>query len=177
MSAAGGRVFEASMSRVILWVSAFACTILVVGGVVAIGVAFQAAVPMPARMTGLIGGILIISVVPAVAAFAPRRYVVCAGDLVIVRLISRISIARANIVEARRIDLKDLGFTIRTAGSGGLFGVFGYFWSRNIGNFHAYATRQNNYVLVRLGSGMPIVLSPDDPDGLVAALNDGAVRV
>lgn len=59
--------------------------------------------------------------------------------------------------------------TVRKLGSGGLFGWYGAFWKPGLGSFHAYLTDRANAVLCETAEG-PVVVSPADPDALLAAL-------
>ncbi|MDZ7614650.1 MAG: PH domain-containing protein [Flavobacteriaceae bacterium] len=58
---------------------------------------------------------------------------------------------------------KQLKWTIRTLGVGGLFGYFGYFWNREIGSMIWYTSQQKNRILITLKNEDKIVISPDDP--------------
>jgi len=51
---------------------------------------------------------------------------------------------------------------LRVAGSGGLFGYFGRYWSRDLGGFRLMATRRTGLVLVETSGGR-VVLSPGEP--------------
>jgi hypothetical protein len=54
-------------------------------------------------------------------------------------------------------------------GSGGGFGIYGYFYSPNLKDFRAYMTRRNKLVLIRT-LHETFVLTPDDPEGFIAAV-------
>jgi hypothetical protein len=51
---------------------------------------------------------------------------------------------------------------VRVFGNGGLFGISGWFWSRRLGRFRAYATDPGRVVLLRYRDGRKIVLTPGD---------------
>jgi hypothetical protein len=55
---------------------------------------------------------------------------------------------------------------LRVFGVGGFFGSYGVFRLDGVGNCRMYATRSGRSVVVRLRHGMPIVTTPDDPEGL-----------
>jgi len=61
---------------------------------------------------------------------------------------------------------------VRWAASGGLFGYYGAFQSPGLGYFKAYATDADRLVILRLKSGSPVVVSPDDVEGFVATVGE-----
>ena len=65
--------------------------------------------------------------------------------------------------------------TLRLFGVGGFFGTFGLMWSRPVGRFWAYATRTAPSLLLRLRGSLPVLVTPDDPDAVVAALRQAGV--
>lgn len=102
---------------------------------------------------------------------APRGYRVTDAALQVERLVGPVSVPRAAITGARRITKADCGWLIRTFGSGGAHGIYGRFRSSELGPLDFKATRRDRWVLVTRGDGgRALVISPDDPDGLVAAL-------
>jgi hypothetical protein len=73
------------------------------------------------------------------------------------------------ITDVRRVEARDLGVLLRTCGAGGLWGGFGWFWSRRVGTVLAYVSRSDGLVLVRMGE-RKLLLSPERPDEFVRAL-------
>lgn len=65
--------------------------------------------------------------------------------------------------------------TVRLFGVGGFFGTFGLMWSRSLGRFRAYATQNAPSLLVRRRGALPVLVTPDDPQSLVAALRQVGV--
>lgn len=65
--------------------------------------------------------------------------------------------------------------TVRLFGVGGFFGTFGLMWSRPVGRFWAYATRTAPSLLLRVRGSLPVLLTPDDPQAVVAALRQAGV--
>jgi hypothetical protein len=51
---------------------------------------------------------------------------------------------------------------VRVFGNGGLFGISGWFWSRRLGRFRAYATDPGRVVLLRYRDGRKVVVTPGD---------------
>ena len=58
---------------------------------------------------------------------------------------------------------------LRTFGSGGMFGFFGWFWSRKLGHYRAYVTHRRDMVLVE--AERPYLLSPERPDDFLRTLS------
>jgi len=48
-------------------------------------------------------------------------------------------------------------------------------WSRPVGRFWAYATRSAPSLLLRRRGSLPILVTPDDPQAVVAALHQTGV--
>jgi len=65
--------------------------------------------------------------------------------------------------------------TIRLFGVGGFFGRFGLTWSRTLVRFRAYATQNAPSLLVRRRGALPLLVMPDDPQALMAALRQVGV--
>ncbi|MBZ5856821.1 PH domain-containing protein [Flavihumibacter profundi] len=101
-------------------------------------------------------------------AFRPIHYVFTPDKLIIHRLISDVKIDCSQIRSVELLEKEQIGMAIRTFGVGGLFGYFGKFASRKLGSMTWYATRRNNYVLVQTMDNKKIILTPDEPEGLVA---------
>jgi hypothetical protein len=106
--------------------------------------------------------------------YKPKRFLVDDAVLTIEFPMRTIEISRTEITSARVLSRdrfrETLGFALRV-GIGGLFGVFGYLWSNKLGWVTIYATSTDDWVLIeRRGSG-PLILTPKDAEGLVAALS------
>lgn len=103
-------------------------------------------------------------------AFSPRHYAVTEEELVVHRPLGKVRIRKELIKSAQRVDGSILGGSIRTFGVGGLFGYYGSFANFALGRMTWYATRRDKAVLVTTKTKKKIVLTPDDPDSLVAEL-------
>jgi hypothetical protein len=115
---------------------------------------------------------LIISPVMLFAwAMAPSAVVVDADELRIERRAWRaLRVERWTIEGVSSVALPSRG-AIRLFGVGGFFGSYGLFSSRALGRFRLYATRSGPAVLIRRSGGrLPLVLTPDDLEGAVRAL-------
>lgn len=58
---------------------------------------------------------------------------------------------------------EDFRWTIRTMGNGGLFGYYGWYYNKKLGDFRMYATNKNRIlILLKNATHEKIVISPDD---------------
>ena len=112
--------------------------------------------------------IVICTILPAV--WAPIKYIVTEQKIIIKRIGQGITIPWADVCAVSHIPYDDVfRSAIRTMGCGGLFGIYGNFKSASMGKFKAYMTRRDKLVLVRTPD-KPFVLTPDDPKGFIAAV-------
>ncbi len=70
------------------------------------------------------------------------------------------------VLKAERVTSAELkqryGMLLRV-GAGGLWGGFGWLWSRR-GWLEFYVSRLDGYVLLSRSEGLPLLISPEDPD-------------
>jgi hypothetical protein len=103
---------------------------------------------------------------------APRALVVTDGQIRIERRLWRpLIVPLADVERASPID--SLGpRAMRLFGVGGFFGSYGLFSSEKLGRFRLYATHGGQAVLVTRRTGLlPIVVTPDDVAGTIAAID------
>lgn len=134
-------------------------------------VAFTAVLASGARLGVPVLGLLAF-VLAASWAMAPRALVVDGSELRIERRAwSALRVPLWQVESAA--PLSDLGAgTLRLFGVGGFFGSYGLFSNGQLGKFRLYATHGGQAVLVRRrGDELPIVVTPDDVAGAVAAIN------
>ena len=112
----------------------------------------------------LVLGVFVL-IVAGAYAFAPRGFRIVGGEVHIVRPLGPIRIPLREVQEVRRLDRSEIGGAIRTMGSGGLFGFYGFFRNKRLGNFRMYVTDRSRLVLLRANG--TFVLSPDRPDVFV----------
>jgi hypothetical protein len=110
-------------------------------------------------------------------AMSPRELVVDEGELRIVRRAGTpLRVPLASVVGAERVDAVGAG-TVRVFGAGGFFGSYGLFWNKTLGRFRAFVTRRGPAIVVRRREGLlPIVLTPDDAAGTMAAIDPQRVK-
>ncbi len=95
----------------------------------------------------------------------PRGYTVSKESLIIHKLVGRRVVVLNDINAAFAVKPEALRWSLRTFGSGGLFGYFGKFYNDKFGDMTWYATRVSHFVMVELKDGRHLVLTPDQ-DGL-----------
>ena len=114
--------------------------------------------------------LLVPCVLMVAVLFAPLGYAVTPSGIVVRRMGPNVFIDRRQIAEVRRMRPRDVGLVLRTFGSGGFFGFFGWCYSRPLGHFKAYATNRRNLVLVQLADGAKFLLSPHPAETFVEIL-------
>lgn len=120
----------------------------------------------------IIGAILPIVILIFGAAFAPKSYKITSYNILIKRLwVKDIEIPLIEVYSVEPVDYK-FAFkrSIRIFGSGGGFGIYGDFTSKNIKYFKAYMTRRDKLVMIKTPD-KPFILSPDDPESFAAAIH------
>ncbi|MEK7643240.1 MAG: PH domain-containing protein [Patescibacteria group bacterium] len=111
--------------------------------------------------------------------YRPLGYVVTSKEIHIKRPIGDYILLREQVASIERYKSPGMSFStnnmrfasIRLFGSGGFYGGYGLFWNKAWGKFYAYVTRTDTLVLItpKEGSGQRVLISPDDPDGFIAA--------
>ncbi|MEO7044060.1 MAG: PH domain-containing protein [Ferruginibacter sp.] len=112
--------------------------------------------------------VLLLTIYFIAFAFRPVYYKMSNDSLIIHRLIKDVIIERKSIKSIELIDRADIGWAVRTFGVGGLFGYYGNFVNAKMGRMTWYATRRDRTVLVITNNDKKIVLTPDDPQKLIA---------
>ncbi len=91
-----------------------------------------------------------------------KSYILDGNELTIVRRLGTKKIRLNDIVEIRNLDESDIKRAKRLLASGGLFGYFGKFHVKSVGNVNFYATQRRNGILIIAEDGRHIVITPDD---------------
>jgi hypothetical protein len=138
---------------------------------VTLGVLLGSLVTVPPAAT--IGPILALVVaVPTLVvawAMAPRAVAVDAGELLIERRAWWPRRVRLDAIRSAGPYAGGRG--VRVMGVGGFFGNYGAYYAPALGRFSLYSTRSGMAVIVRRSDGVPLVLTPDDVDGTIAAID------
>ena len=99
-------------------------------------------------------------------SYSTQEIVLNKDYLLIKRLINDKKICIAEIENIQILENQTINNSIRLFGSGGLFGYFGYFKNAKLGKYILFATRNNNFVLVKTADHK-YVITPDKPELLV----------
>lgn len=100
----------------------------------------------------------------------PVRLKVNSEKITLTRLFKPLTIQICEISEVKRIGESDISDSIRTFGSGGLFGYLGRLKSPTLGSYTMYATDLDNLVLIRT-STKTYVFSCSRPNELIEYIN------
>jgi len=104
----------------------------------------------------------------------PMMFVVDPNGIDVAWPLKRRRIDRADIAGVRLIDVatlrRELGFCMRV-GVGGLYGAFGWLWSRRRGIVQMYVSRTDGLVWIERVSGRPWMITPEHPEAFVRALS------
>ena len=156
----------APMGRSIRWLTGALLAIpllLVVAGLAAPEVRFLVA--LGALVAALYAGVF--------ALWRPSAFEVTPASLVLHFPTRRLEVPAHEVVSARPIDAAafraEYGFAVRV-GAGGLFGGFGWLWTRRGGWVEFYVSRVDGAVLVERRGREPLLITPERPEAFVAAL-------
>lgn len=81
--------------------------------------------------------------------YMPIRLTIGNDKIILHRLFGDINIPIKDIIEIKAIENSETAFSIRTFGSGGLFGYLGKFKNKKLGYYTMYATDINELILIR----------------------------
>lgn len=105
--------------------------------------------------------------------FRPRAFILDEDGLEVVWPLKHRYIPRDAIRDARLTDRhalrRDLGWGFRV-GAGGLWGAFGWLWTRHRGPIQMYVSRSRDLVWIELESERPWLITPERPEELVRLL-------
>jgi hypothetical protein len=106
--------------------------------------------------------------------FRPTLFVVRPDMLEVVWPLKRRQISREDISDVRLINRRELkreaGWCMRV-GAGGLWGGFGWLWTRRRGIVQMYISRTDGFVWIERVSGRPWLITPEQPEAFIRALS------
>lgn len=152
--------FRARYDGLALGITAFSLAVLG-------GVAFWGLVLAPIRFFWVVVAATSL-VVLVTYGFSPRGFSLSPDGLRIHRPFGATILPFDKIRSSRRAQPSEL-CGLRTFGSGGMFGFFGWFWSRKLGHYRVYVTHRQDMLLVE--AERPYLLSPDRPDDFLRSLS------
>jgi hypothetical protein len=105
----------------------------------------------------------------------PSRFTVQRGGLEVIWPLRRRKIAGEEISSVRIVDRralkKEIGWGIRI-GAGGLWGGFGWLWTKRRGLVQMYISRTDRFVWIECARGRPWLITPENSAAFVSALSD-----
>ena len=110
------------------------------------------------------------------AAFRPRGFQVDADRLAVVRTIGPVTWPLSDIAILRAPPAWPTTKPLALMATRGLFGTYGWFWSRDWGTHRIYMTDPDEAVEIELASGRHIVMTPASHRDFVAAVRNAAKR-
>lgn len=114
--------------------------------------------------------IILLTTVIAGVGYMPIRLKANDEKVTVRRLFGSLEIPLHEVIDTRRIFKSEIDGSIRTFGSGGLFGYLGRFKNDRLGNYTMYATELNNLILVRTNN-KKYVFSCSRPQEFVEFVN------
>jgi hypothetical protein len=106
--------------------------------------------------------------------FRPSEFAVRRDGLEVIWPLKRRNIPRADIASVRIVDGRELknevGWCVRI-GAGGLWGGFGWLWTKRRGVIQMYVTRTDGFVWIERARGRPWLITPERPETFVRALS------
>lgn len=107
--------------------------------------------------------------------FRPTRFVIHPGLLEVVwplkrRRLRRSDISAIHLIEAAALRSK-LGWCVRI-GAGGLWGGFGWLWTRRLGIVQMYVSRTDRLVWIERANARPWLITPEEPEDFVRGLTE-----
>jgi hypothetical protein len=107
----------------------------------------------------------------------PTRFVVTPDALEVIWPLKRQRIARSDIAGARLMHneglRREVGWGMRV-GAGGLWGGFGWLWTRRRGIVQMYISRTDGFVWIEPVHGRPWLVTPAEPESFVRALSSAS---
>ena len=105
--------------------------------------------------------------------FRPSRFTVQGNGLEVIWPLKCRHIPRESILSVRVIDRQELkreiGWGMRI-GAGGIWGGFGWLWTKRRGVVQMYVSRTDGFVWIERAGGRPWLLTPEEPEEFVRAL-------
>jgi hypothetical protein len=106
--------------------------------------------------------------------FGPSRFSVQGSGIEVIWPLKCRHIPRESIVSARVIDRQELKREIGSGmrvGAGGIWGGFGWLWTKRRGVVQMYISRTDGFVWIERAGGRPWLLTPEEPEEFVRALS------
>lgn len=139
------------------------------------------ALPLAFLVASLFGATLVVPALMVIAVYAwiwlrfrPSQFVVHRGGIEVRWPLKHREIPREDISNVRVIDreqlTKEIGRGMRV-GAGGLWGGFGWLWTRRRGIVQMYVSRTDGYVWIERAGNRPWLITPERPEAFARALS------
>lgn len=106
--------------------------------------------------------------------FRPTRFAVHPGGLQVIWPLRSRHLPQGEISSVRVMDKpeleREIGWGLRV-GAGGLWGAFGWLWTKRRGMVRMYVSRTDHFVWIERVSGRPWLITPEEPEAFVRALS------
>jgi len=102
--------------------------------------------------------------------FRPRGYTVKPCEINVVRTVGPKRLPLEELRSVVRPATNPPGASIGLARVEGIHGRFGSYWNRSWGRYQVYVTNQSNAVELLFEDSHRVILSPDDPDAFISAV-------
>ena len=126
-----------------------------------------ATIAQGAVAAGVIGLVIALPIFIAIAlyteGYSPQRLEVSASQITILRRYNSVTIPRSAILSITPLTKQDMHWTTSMGGCGGLYGYFGTFTNRRLGQFTMYATAMENLYLITTADGKKCVINCSEP--------------
>ena len=126
-----------------------------------------AAIAQGSVVAGVIGLVIALPIFVAIAlyteGYSPQRLEVSASQITVLRRYNSVTIPRSAILSITPLTKQDMRWTTSMGGCGGLYGYFGTFSNRRLGQFTMYATTMENLYLITTADGKKCVINCSEP--------------
>ncbi len=113
-------------------------------------------------VTLILSSLLMFVIIGGSYLYHVTAYQLTATDLIILRPLSDKSVPLNQIIGVEVPDKKQMSYTMRIFGNGGVFGYFGKFRNDHFGKMTWFVTQRRNYLALRLATQQVLIISPDD---------------
>ena len=126
-----------------------------------------ATIAQGAVAAGVVGLVIALPIFIAIAlyteGYSPQRLEVSESQITILRRYNSVTIPRSAILSITPLTKQDMRWTTSMGGCGGLYGYFGTFTNRRLGQFTMYATAMENLYLITTADGKKCVINCSEP--------------
>jgi hypothetical protein len=119
----------------------------------------------------MIGPLVIVVLMVAMYVWRPLGLEVNDTGIAVRKMTTPWRIDFYDIASVRKAQEGEMAGSIRTFGNGGLFGYTGMYYNGKLGSMRWFCTQRKNYVIIETKNNKRIVITPDEPDELLAAID------